>query len=134
MSATAETWGERFTLATPLYERKIRTYSKIHFREIAGYEQNDLENDLLEVLWLACRHYDPDHGATFNTFFWELVKRRFLDMLKKERRLKRGGGMIEMVSLDEDAIRAVAAEIRSDPSAEEEALARINVQKRWESR
>lgn len=128
----APAWQERFELARPAYRDKIKRYSNRYYRMIPGYEAQDLESDLVEVLWLACVSYDPNYGSKFNTFFWELVKRRFLDMRKRATRKKRAGDLTS-ISLDIDAVRAVVEQVTLGSSAEEEMLARIVVTERFRS-
>jgi len=120
---------QRFDLARPQYDRKIRTYSRIHFHKVPGFEQADLEIELYEVLWIACRTYNPDKGAAFNSYFWSLVHRRFADLIKFAFRKSRMSN-IHTVSLDVEAVRTAIEETLSDASAEEEVLARISVQDR----
>lgn len=122
----------RFQLAYPAYERKIQTYSRIHFRSIPGYEQPDLEVELQEVLWLACQKYDPNRGATFNTCFWEFVKRRVIDLKKSAFRQKRLADL-NTETLNGDTVRRVVEEMTKVGSAEDEALARIAVVERFRS-
>lgn len=122
----------RFESAYPHYERKIRTYSRVHFSSIPGFDQDDLEAELQEVLWLACQRYDPNRGATFNTCFWEFVKNRVIDLKKFAFRQKRQANLFTE-TLASDAVRAVVEEMTLQGSAEEEALARITVVERFHS-
>lgn len=116
----------RFEAARSDYDRRIKSYARRHFRALPGTDAADLESELLEVLWLTCQAYDPNHGATFNTFFWTNAERRFLDLHKAASRQKRAGDY-ERVSIEADSVREVIAEISLEHSAEDQALARINV-------
>jgi hypothetical protein len=94
-------------------------------------ERADIENELLEVLWLACNSYDPDRGAKFGTHFWNMARNRLIDLHKAASRKKRVGDY-ERVSLDSDAIRNLI-ELITVSSAEDEVLARITVIERFHS-
>lgn len=122
--------AERFQTAYIAYEAKIRTYSRAHFRSIPGYDQDELEAELLEVLWTACRKYDPDRGATFNTCFWEFAKRRIIDMKRSAFRLKRVANL-NAETLEEIGVQIAVEEATVRPSAEDEALARLAVEERF---
>lgn len=132
MSEVAQDWAERFALAQPAYKQKIKRYSrqKAALRIIPGYDECDFENDLLEVLWMACRTYDPNKGASFNTLFWQMTNNHLISLHRKSAALKRVGDY-ERVSLDVEEVREAIAELRSDPSAETEYLARLSVQERY---
>lgn len=125
-------WAERFAQAQPIYRKKIRTFSrkKAMLRVIPGYDQCDFENDLLEVLWMACRTYDPNKGASFNTLFWQMAGNHFISLHRKASSQKRVGDY-ERISLDEDTVRETISELRSDPSAEDEFLAKLSVIERF---
>lgn len=119
---------DRFEQATPHYTRKIRSFArqKTRNRSLPGTDQCDLENELLEVLWLCCMGYDPNGGASFNTYFWYAAERRFLDMHKAASRQKRVGDY-DRVWLDADDVQQVVSERHLAGSAEEEAMAQMMV-------
>lgn len=121
----------RFTAAQPAYKARIKSFAAKNFRTIPGFEKQDLEAELLEVLWLACMKYDPDNGACFNTFFWTCANRRFLDLHKAASRQRRVGDY-KRVWLEADSVREAIAEF-CESSAEEEALARMEVQRLYHS-
>lgn len=113
--------SERFGAAYPQYERKIRTYSRCHFKEVPGMGQDDLENELAEVLWAVCLAYDPNYGATFNTLFWQSAGNRLKDLKKAAYRLKR---VIHTntTSLDVEGVRYAVEQARLEDSAEDMAM------------
>lgn len=92
----------------------------------------DLHNEILEVLWLACMKYDPDNGACFKTFFWTCAKRRFLDLHKFASRQCRAGNY-NRVWLDDSRFSDILDEFL-EGSAEDEALARMTVLEIYRSR
>jgi DNA-directed RNA polymerase specialized sigma24 family protein len=113
---------------------KIRRFArqKASMRYIPGYDECDFENDLLEVLWMACRTYDPNKGASFNTLFWQMSFNHVISLHRKASSQKRVGDY-ERISLDVEEIREAISELRADPSAEDEYLARLAVTERWRS-
>lgn len=129
MPATAE----RFDLAYPAYTRKIATYSRIHAKELPGFDPGDLEVELQEILWLVCEAYDPNRGATFNTLFWQSANNRLKDLRKSAGRHKRAANL-NTESLDVEAVRFVVEHMMTGPSAEEEILARVTVSERFSTK
>jgi DNA-directed RNA polymerase specialized sigma24 family protein len=122
----------RFEQAQPHYTKRIRAYARRHFTALPGTDACELEQELLEVLWLCCLGYDPNEGAKFNTYFWYAAERRFLDLHKAASRQKRVGDY-ERIALDADSIREALAGIGIESSAEDEALARIHVREEFRS-
>lgn len=120
---------QRFDFARPSYNKKIRTFSRLNFAKIPGFDQDDLEVELWESLWIACKTYDPFQGATFNTYFWYLAKRKFADLIKHAFTQKRQSN-IYTSSLDIEAVKVAVSELLLDPSAEEEVFARMKVRER----
>lgn len=113
-----------FALAQPVYAPKIRTFSAKVWRFIPGYEQQDLEAELLEVLWKCTLAYHPDNGANFNTFFWRSAKNRTISI---ERHAKAQRRFAEWVHLDPDEFGLVCDRAISDYSAEEYAIANLSI-------
>lgn len=122
----------RFEQAQPVYKRRIRSFARKRFNHLPGMEAQDLEAELLEVLWLVCTSYDPDNGATFNTFFWTAAENRFKDLHKAASRQKRVGDY-ERVWLEAESVRQVLSETHLTPTVEDEVLAKINVREIYRS-
>lgn len=118
--------AERFERAQPLYQRRIHTYADKRYRSLPGVDACEIEQELLEVLWLCCLSYDPDQGAKFNTYFWYAAERRFLDLHKAASRQKRVGDY-ERVWLESESFREQVAEASLEGSAEDMALANIKI-------
>lgn len=116
----------RFPLAQRKYTPAMRAIARQGFRAIPGYEQVDLENDLLEALWRACMNYDPNQGAKFDTFVRNCWHNTFADLIKTAHRDKRRIDF-DTESLDVDSVRMVVAEMSVSESAEDEVFARIKV-------
>ena len=130
--AAAADWAERFEAAQPVYRKRIKRLArqKAQLRLIPGYDESDFENDFLEVLWMACRTYDPNKGASFSTLFWQMSNNHVISLHRKASSQKRVGDY-QRISLDQEEIREAISELRADPSAEEEFLARLTVTERW---
>lgn len=122
--------GERFTLAQTECQPIIGAFSHDNVWALPGYEQCDLENEMLEVLWLACRKYDPNNGLPFKPFLRALMKNRFLDLVKAANRKSRSGGY-EVLSLDVEATRLVIEDELKHSSAEDIAMAHLTVRQLW---
>lgn len=120
----------RFEAAQPAYRYRIKSFARGNFTALPGIEQQDLEAELVEVLWLCCTKYDPANGACFNTYFWQAAKNRFLDLHKAASRKMRAGDY-ERVSLDAESVREAIYEMLEHPSAEEEFLALESVRERF---
>jgi DNA-directed RNA polymerase specialized sigma24 family protein len=130
-TSTADAMERRFRLAQPEYRGRIRAFAHHNFRTIPGFEKQDLEAELLEVLWLACVAYDPNQGACFNTLFWTCANRRFLDLHKAASRKMRVGDY-DRVWLDDEDVREQLNEYL-DHSAEDEAIAMMVVEELYRS-
>jgi DNA-directed RNA polymerase specialized sigma24 family protein len=76
--------------------------------------------------------YDPDKGAKFSTYFWTSAKRRFLDLHKAASTQKRVGDY-QRISMSQEDVQAVVEAAWDAPSAEDEAMALINVREIYRS-
>jgi DNA-directed RNA polymerase specialized sigma24 family protein len=130
MAATLS--AARFELAQPKFRKKIRTFCSKNYRRLPGLERQDLEGEMLEVLWLACMKYDPDQGAGFNTFFWTCAQRRLMDLHKAANRQMRSGDF-HWVWLESESIADFINELL-EASAEEMTFAKIDVAEIYRSR
>lgn len=88
-------------------------------------DQEELENELLEVLWLACNAYDPTQGCDFKTFFWSKASNHVVSRSRTAKSLKRGPNVKRLYLSEEGVTEAVEAAL-TGLSAEDAALARIS--------
>lgn len=121
MQATA------FEMAQDKYAPKIRTFAESAWRFLPGYGREDLEAEMLEVLWICTQGYHPDRGAQFSTYFWTAAKRRLISIRRFLGAKKRAA---EWVHLDGDALAAAVDEILQEFSAEEYAIAFETIEER----
>ena len=102
---------QRYELALRNYRFKIRHFAKQHERELPGYTVEDIEQEFLEVLWRVVTTYDPNKGAKFNTLFWQCIRNRMADLLKRSMADKRKSEWFvladEVTELDDDAVSYV---------------------------
>jgi DNA-directed RNA polymerase specialized sigma subunit len=54
-------------------------------------EVADLEAEMYEVLFKCVVKYNPDNGASFNTFIWQAIYNRFRSILRFNSASKRRG-------------------------------------------
>lgn len=113
-----------FESAQTMYSPKIRTFAEKVWRFIPGFERQDLEGELLEVLWKCTLHYHPDNGANFNTFFWRCAKNRTTSIERQAKAVKRN---VEWVRLEYEEFVTVCDSILREFSAEEYAIANLTV-------
>lgn len=133
MPAHALREPSRFEQAVRVYDRQIKKFAHQHITSLPGMDAQDLENELLEVLWLCCNMYDPNKGAKFRTLFWTAAQNRFLTAHERASAQKRVGDYYR-VNLDSESVQIALSESFLDHSAEEEALARISVREEYRSR
>lgn len=113
-------------MAQHRYKRRIRKMAWESKDLLPSTEVCDLEQELLEVLWLCCNAYDPDRGATFSTFFETSARRRLTDLHRTASRKKRVGDY-SRVWLEDQSLRYAIESVRLEESAEEFALAEMHV-------
>lgn len=131
VSAIAVPFDEAWELAQDAFGQKIKTYARNSFYAIDGYSQEDVENELLEVLWKCVLTYDPNNGATFNTFAQRSFQNRIGSLIRFAGALKRKA---EWVSLSDEAVSLAIEEANSVKSAEDQACLRMLVVERLERR
>jgi RNA polymerase sigma factor (sigma-70 family) len=122
--------AERFALAQVEYAGKIKTAARNSYFKIPSYSADDMEQELLVVLWESVEMYDPDRGATFNTFFWMRARQKIgmLDRHWNGMKMRKA----TLVSLEVEAVAAAVEDAVEHMSAEDSALLRMEVQKRIE--
>lgn len=101
---------------------KITTFARNSYHQVPGFSQEDMEQELLEVLWWCTFDYDPNRGATFNTFVQTSFKNRIGTLIKHANAQKRAA---EWVSLDIEAVAAVVEQGNPIMSAEDIGMFRI---------
>lgn len=106
--------------------------ARTRFRSIPGFDQDDMESQLWEVLWIAVQKYDPDNGSNFNSFFNMLVSNRMRDLVRHAFADMRQANIF-CERLDVDEVRAAVESVNNSSSAEDVFLARITVTEWFDS-
>lgn len=106
------------------YKKKIHTFARNSFFSVPGFAVEDMEQELLEVLWWCTFDYHPRNGATFNTYFQTAAHNRISTLIRASTTMKRSA---DVTSLDIDEVRAAIEEIFLDESAESTALRKISI-------
>lgn len=120
---------EQWQQAQLVYTSKINTAARNSYYKIPGYAVEDIEQELLVVLWESIKLYDPNKGATFNTFFWMRAKQKIGMLIRKYAEMKMRKATL--VSLEEEAVQAAVEEIMLGTSAEDLAMCHLEIQERW---
>ena len=113
--------ADRFAAAQEQFKGTIRTFAWNSYRQMPTYSVEDVEQELLVVLYECVLTYDPDKGAKFSTYFQGNAKRRVIDIIRyfnAKRRTAEGG----VTTLSDEAVQAAVDDAISAPSAEDRAL------------
>ncbi len=70
------------------YKKPIGTYCRLYHTQVQ-MEVADLEAEMYLVLYKCVQSYNPDAGASFNTFIWQGIYNRFRAILRANGRIKR---------------------------------------------
>lgn len=116
--------SSRFEAAQVAYAKKISTFAYFNHTKIAGFSQEDLQQEMLIVLWHCVAAYDPDKGATFNTLFTGSARNRLVSLIRQATAQRRSA---VMTSLEADGVQKAIDELLSTASAEEQALLQMRI-------
>lgn len=119
------TFEKKWEVTQLLYGRKCKTFAKNCFYKLPGFEVEDVEQEMLVVLWRCVRNYDPNKGSSFNTFFQQCAKFRVRDLL---RQAGTKGRKADVTYLDEEALQLQIESCLSVESAEVTMLQRAEIQ------
>ena len=109
-----------------MFRHKIRSFAQRRYNALPGVDACEIQQELLEVLWLCCTTYDPDKGAKFSTYFWTAAENRFKDLHKAASRMMRVGDY-DRVWIEREEIQEQVRKMTVEPSAEDEAIAAMRV-------
>lgn len=116
--------AEKWELAQHKYGGKVKTFARNSYRQIPGADQEDVEQELLVVLWECVVHYDPNRGACFNTYFQQSAKNKVISLIRHHQTKGRSG---TTVSLSEEAVAWAVDETLSFAPAEDLAMMRVEL-------
>lgn len=120
---------ENFSLALQRYRKVIKTYARNSYFVVPGYNADDMEQELLAVLWFVVQTYDPTKGAFFNSYMQQCFRNKIGSLRRETQAQKRTA---EVVSLDVEAVQHAIDSRRTLPSAEETALLREECRESYE--
>lgn len=132
MAGTAEqlTIADRFEAAQVDYRGKIRTFARNSVNQIPGFDLEDIEQELLVVLWQCVIKYDPNKGASFNTLFQGCARNKVITLIRHG---NTKGRKASVVSLDDEAVRLAVDEADRWGSAEDIVLANLSILDRFDT-
>lgn len=119
---------EHYIKAQLQYRSVIRTFSRNCYYKLPGFDIEDVEQELLVVLWECVKNYDPTKGAKFNTFLQRSLKNRVVSLIRHAESQKRSANS-RTVTLDDGAVRWAVERAQAGTTAEDIAVQRIELQK-----
>lgn len=128
--ASSTTELSNFEQAQIAYRGTIRTFAYNCVHQLPGFDIDDVESELLIILWKCVQNYDPNKGASFNTLFQGSARNRVISMVRAAQTQKRKA---LWVNLDDEAVRAAVDGLLFQGSAEDSALALMEIQERLEA-
>lgn len=125
MTTTLISVDDQWALAQREFGKKVKTFARNSAYAVPGYDEADMEQELLVVLWECVANYDPGHGARFNTYFQTSAKNRIVSLI---RRFQTASRTADVTSLDVEAVSLAVDEVFAKGySAEDTALLRMEV-------
>jgi RNA polymerase sigma factor (sigma-70 family) len=115
---------EKWQLAYRRYKGTIRTFARSFYGQITGYATEDIEQELMEVLWRCVENYNPDRGASFNTLFQGSARNRCITLVRTSNTKSRTG---INVPLDDEAVALAVDEMFQEQSTEERCMIRQDI-------
>lgn len=116
---------EKWAAAQAAFRNKIHTFAVNSYRQIPGYSVEDMEQELMEVLWWCTFDYDPHRGATFNTFFQSSARNRISSLIRYSNAKRRKA---DWVSLEEEDVRSAVESLLARNVVEDRAIDRCELQ------
>lgn len=109
-----------FEAAQIRYGGTIRTFARSCVHRLPGYDLDDIEQELLVVLWQCVLKYDPDKGAGFNSLFQGCAKNKVISLI---RHMETKGRKGTVVYLEQEDVALAVQSLYTDASAEDWYLA-----------
>lgn len=116
-----------FEQAQVAFRGTIRTFARNCVHQLPGFAQEDIEQELLMVLWLCVQKYDPNKGASFNTLFQGCARNKVISLVRSAQTQKRKA---LWVNLDAEAVAQEVEMRMSVGSAERSYLALEEIRER----
>lgn len=116
---------EKWTLAQIRYKGTIRTFARNCVHQIPGMDLEDIEQELLVVLWKCVMNYNPDRGASFNTLFQGSARNKCISLIRTANTKGRKG---VTASLTDEAVERMVDEVFEQQSTEDTVMLRMELQ------
>lgn len=119
---------EQWALAQARYSGTIRTFARNFDKQIPHMDREDIEQELLVVLWKTVKGYDPTRGAGFNTLFQGNCKNRCISLVRTANTAGRKG---ITQSLSDEAVERAVNDVfdrQCMPSTEDRVMDRLEIQ------
>jgi DNA-directed RNA polymerase specialized sigma24 family protein len=107
----------RFDAARKHYAGTIRTFARNCVFQLPGFDLEDIQQELLVVLWRCVKNYDPNRGAGFNTLFQGSARNHVIGLVRTANAQKRGKGQI--TTLSDEAFTTAVERMSIEGSAED---------------
>lgn len=119
--------SSNFEQAQVRYSGTIRTFARNSVGQLPGFDIEDIEQELLFVLWKCVNNYDPSRGASFNTLFQGSARNHVIGLIRSATAQKRKA---LWVNLDDDAVRRAVDLRLHQGSAEDSVMALLEIERR----
>lgn len=116
--------SEKWEATYQAYYGKVRTFARNSYRQVPYTSQEDIEQELLVVLWECVVNYDPNRGACFNTYFQQSAKNKVISLIRHHETKGRSG---QVVSMSEEAVEFAVNDTIAMTSAEDLAMMRVDL-------
>lgn len=115
---------EKWELAQRRYVKTIRTFARNCVNQLPGFDLDDVEQEMLVVLWRCVLNYDPNKGGSFNTLFQGSARNRCITLIRTASTKSRTG---VNVSLDVEAVAQAVDEAFNEMSTEDRCMFREEI-------
>lgn len=119
---------ERWQLAQERHLGTIKTFARNSYYKMPSFDREDVEQELLVVLYECVVNYDPDKGATFNTYFQQSARNKVISLIRYFEAKTRVANA-QTMDLDDDAVRFAVEKAQRGVTSEDIALQRMELQK-----
>jgi DNA-directed RNA polymerase specialized sigma24 family protein len=114
----------RHAAARARYAGTMRTFAHNCVHRLPGWTVEDVVQELELKLWGCVQQYDPNLGASFNVLFQGVAKRKIINLIRDANAAMRKEP--QLVYLDSEDVSEAVLAYRSEPSAEDWAIALLD--------
>lgn len=117
IAVDSRTLEQRFDAARREHAGTIRTFARNCVFQLPGFDLDDVQQELLVVLWRCVKNYDPNRGASFNTLFQGSARNHVIGLVRTANAQKRGKD--KMTTLSDEAFQLAVEQMSIEGSAED---------------